>query len=212
MIWECVFFDFDGVILDSVNVKTQAFAEMFRPFGSIIEAEVVAYHLANGGISRYEKFRYYYENILKKKINDRELHRLGKVFSGLVLKRVLTSPFITGALESLHQIKKFNIPAFVASGTPQEEINYIVEKRGLSHFFKEVHGSPRKKNEIISKILEENGFQCSRCLFIGDALSDYNAAMETGIRFLGIVKKDDRSPFPNGTVFFDHVTLNICSE
>ena len=29
----------------------------------------VAYHLANGGISRYEKFRYYYVNILKKKIN-----------------------------------------------------------------------------------------------------------------------------------------------
>jgi len=212
MIWECIFFDFDGVILDSVNVKTQAFAKMFRPFGSKIEAEVVAYHLANGGISRYEKFRYYYENILKKQIDDRELHRLGKVFSKLVLKGVLASQFVTGAIESLNQIKKLNIPAYVASGTPQEEINYIVKKRGLSHFFEEVYGSPRKKNDIINQILEENGFQRSRCLFIGDAISDYNAAIETGIHFLGIVKKDDKSPFPNGTIFFDHVTLNIWSE
>jgi len=148
-------------------------------------------------------------NILKKKIDEGELHRLGKVFSELVLKEVLASQFVTGALETLNQIKKLNIPAYVASGTPHEEINYIVKKRGLSHFFEEVYGSPRKKNEIINQILEENGFQRSRCLFIGDAISDYNTAIETGICFLGIVKKDDKSPFPNETIFFDYVTLNI---
>ena len=31
--WQAVFFDFDGVILDSVDVKTQAFAAMFRAYG-----------------------------------------------------------------------------------------------------------------------------------------------------------------------------------
>ena len=39
--WEAVFFDFDGVILDSVDVKTQAFADMFRQYGPEVERAVV---------------------------------------------------------------------------------------------------------------------------------------------------------------------------
>ena len=60
-----VFFDFDGVILDSVDVKTKAFGKMFEAYGSDVQKEVVQYHLENCGVSRFEKFRYYYENILE---------------------------------------------------------------------------------------------------------------------------------------------------
>jgi beta-phosphoglucomutase-like phosphatase (HAD superfamily) len=34
MRYQAIFFDFDGVILDSVHVKTEAFAAMFRKYGS----------------------------------------------------------------------------------------------------------------------------------------------------------------------------------
>ena len=47
MQWQAVFFDFDGVILDSVNVKTHAFSQMFRKYGPEIEESVVRYHLEN---------------------------------------------------------------------------------------------------------------------------------------------------------------------
>ncbi len=36
-----VFFDFDGVLVDSVNIKTKAFAKLFDPYGQEIEAKVV---------------------------------------------------------------------------------------------------------------------------------------------------------------------------
>ncbi len=35
--YQAVFFDFDGAILDSVNVKTNAFATMFRPYCKNVE-------------------------------------------------------------------------------------------------------------------------------------------------------------------------------
>ena len=64
MNWNAVFFDFDGVIPDSVYVKTKPFAKIFRHYGPEVEQAVVDHHLANGGVSRFEKFEYYYTHIL----------------------------------------------------------------------------------------------------------------------------------------------------
>ena len=53
-------FDFDGVLADSVNIKANAFAELYSPYGSEIVERVVTHHLANGGMSRFDKFNYYH--------------------------------------------------------------------------------------------------------------------------------------------------------
>jgi len=140
-------------------------------------------------------------------ISEDELKELGKTFSELVLRGVLKAPFIHGSLETLEKLKRDNIPAYVVSGTPDEEIEYIVKERGLTQFFEEVHGSPRQKHEIITDILTQNGFENSRCLFIGDAMSDYRASQATGVSFLGLVKEGGDSPFPKGTVVANMVTL-----
>ena len=209
MNWQAIFFDFDGVILDSVDIKTKAFAEMFRPFGSKIESEVIAYHLANKGVSRYKKFTYYYENLLRREMSEKELDDLDKKFSDLVLKGVIDSPFIEGALETLNELYIRKIPAYVVSGTPHNEINYIVTEKGISHYFKEIHGTPRHKYEIIKDILAHNEYQPDKCLFIGDAMSDYNAAKKNELFFLGVVRKDEISPFPIGTTISQCVTFNF---
>ena len=50
-------FDFDGVIVDSVDIKTEAFGEIYSNYGSSITEKVKNYHIENGGLSRYEKIR-----------------------------------------------------------------------------------------------------------------------------------------------------------
>lgn len=204
---DAVFFDFDGVILDSVDVKTNAFAEMFRKYGPEIEKAVVEYHLANGGVSRFKKFEYYFRHLLKKDINQEILNDLGEEFNRLSLNGVLKAPYIEGALETLEKLKIFKIPAVVASGTPQEEIQYIVKKRELSEFFREVHGSPRKKQEIIRDVAYRYEFVLKKCLFIGDAITDFEAAQDCGTRFLGIVREKGTSPFPSYTKISTFVGL-----
>lgn len=197
--WQAVFWDFDGVVLDSVHVKTKTFARMFSAYGPDIERAVVDYHLANGGVSRFEKFKYYYQHLLKRSISDQELATLGEEFSSLALEEVLSAPFIPGALETLQELSRKGIPSYVVSGTPEEEVRHIVIARELSSFFVEVHGSPRKKAEILADIVGRKGYVPEQCLFLGDAMTDYDAARAVGTRFLGIVPEGEPSPFPDRT-------------
>ncbi|MBF0099325.1 MAG: HAD family hydrolase [Desulfobacterales bacterium] len=199
MTWQAVFFDFDGVILDSVDIKTIAFAQMFRPYGEDIERQVVDYHIKHGGVSRFKKFQYFYEELLHRSINEETIAALSNTFSDLVLKKILEAPFMPGVTETLQSIKEKQIQAFVVSGTPEEEIQDIIVRRGLASFFLEVHGSPRQKDEIVRNILSRYPLNSTKCLFIGDALSDYQAAKQNHLCFLGIVKQGHTSLFSSDT-------------
>ena len=57
-----IIFDFDGVILNSHLVKSNAFRNIFRKFNRKISNQALKYHLNNIGKTRYQKFKY----ILKK--------------------------------------------------------------------------------------------------------------------------------------------------
>ena len=48
-----IFFDFDGVIVESVDIKTKAFAMLFEHEGRDIANRVIDYHLKNSGVSRF---------------------------------------------------------------------------------------------------------------------------------------------------------------
>ena len=60
-------YDFDGVICDSVGLKTDAFVELYSSENENIQKLVKVYHLTNGGISRFEKIKYF-ETVLLGKI------------------------------------------------------------------------------------------------------------------------------------------------
>lgn len=204
---QAVFFDFDGVILDSVDVKTRAFFRMFQRYGPDVQKAVVEYHLAHGGVSRFEKFKYAYTELLGKPIGREELEQLGREFVELALQGVLDAPFIPGALRALECLKERATPAFVVSGTPDEEIKTVVGKRGLISYFVEVHGSPRKKTEIVRDLAGRFDLNPPDCLFIGDAMTDFHAAQDCGVPFLGIVKDGEASPFPPGTRISSEVVI-----
>lgn len=197
--WQAVFFDCDGVILDSVGVKTNAFAKMFSQYGPEVEAAVVKYHLENGGVSRYEKFRYYYENLLHLPVDEDQILELGKTFSSLVVNEVIASPFIRGAFETIVELKSKEVPLYLVSGTPKGEMIEIAERKGFSIYFDEIHGSPGKKWDIVADILARKGYDPDKCLFLGDAMSDYEAARRNNLYFIGIVPKNTPSVFPPGT-------------
>ena len=55
-----IIFDFDGVVLDSVPVKTEAFIKLFQSYEKQHVDKLIEYHLKNGGKSRYLKIKYFY--------------------------------------------------------------------------------------------------------------------------------------------------------
>lgn len=194
---QAVFFDFDGVIVDSAPIKTAAFAKMFRKYGLDIERRVVDYHLAHQGISRFDKFRYAYENILNVSIDQTTLTMLGQEFSRLVLSSVIASPQIPGIMENLIELHSLQIPAYVVSGTPNEEIQYIVRMKQLNHYFAAVYGSPPQKIDILRNIIAQNNYAALNCLFLGDSLTDFEAAREASVKFLGVINDKYPCTFPD---------------
>ena len=61
-----IFWDFDGVIIDSMKIKGDGFIELFENYNLEQVRLLEKYHYANGGISRFDKIKYFYNQILKK--------------------------------------------------------------------------------------------------------------------------------------------------
>ena len=178
-----VVFDFDGVVLESADVKTDAFVELFASYGPDIAARVKEHHLANLGISRFVKFAWISDHLLGRKISEEESKQLGERFSALALDKILAAPFVPGAEAALAALAP-EMPLFVASGTPDDELNAIVDQRGLRARFREVHGTPRDKPAILRDLMQRHGFAPNETLFVGDGASDHKAAAATGVEFL----------------------------
>ena len=92
-------FDFDGVLAESVDVKTRAYALLFEGEGEEVVQEVVDFHLKNGGVSRFEKFKFYHKEYFGIELTNQQLQELANKFSELVVQKVIAAPYVPGALE-----------------------------------------------------------------------------------------------------------------
>jgi HAD superfamily hydrolase (TIGR01549 family) len=191
-----LFFDFDGVLVDSTAVKTNSYREIFKPYGTDVVTKVIAHHQVNAGISRVDKIDYAHKHILDVPYSSESVTRDVETYSNLVFEKVVQADWIPGA-EWFVASQLGQVPLFIISGTPHEELLEIVRRRNMAHFFQEIHGSPPKKPARIRDIVSRHHLEIEACVFIGDALTDYDAARETGMDFIGIRSEVD---FPEGTM------------
>ena len=202
--FDAIVFDFDGVLAESVDVKTRAFAALYEPWGDEVVRQVVAWHLAHGGVSRYEKFRHFHQAFLGRGLAPAEESELGGRFSALVEEAVIAAAWVPGAREFLDDWHA-RLPLYVASGTPEEELVRIIECRGMTRYFVDVAGAPRKKGEILRGFLGRSGAPPGRLLMVGDAMTDFDGAAEAGVPFLGIAPAGAH-PFPPGVSVLPDLT------
>lgn len=182
---KCILFDFDGVIVESVDVKTEAFKILFKDYPQHIEA-ITQFHINNGGMSRYDKFRFIYKHILKEELSVDKFNQLCERFSELVVEKVILAPFVEGAQELLDKCLG-HYKMFVISGTPEREIKEIVRRRDLEKYFAGVFGSPATKTDLIKGILRNNDYHPREVIFVGDSVNDFQAAKDTGLFFVARV-------------------------
>lgn len=202
---EAVFFDFDGVLADSADIKTRAFIEMYKEYGPEVVETVVAHHTIHAGVSRRKKIRYYHKTLLGQRLREDELEALARRFSGLVEDAVVDAAWVAGARDWL-DANRHRLPMFVISGTPEAELRRIVRRRGMEGYFVAVRGSPPSKIPIIRELLEHHALEPARVLFVGDSLTDYQAASATNLRFIGRVPCGGENPFPPGTAAIADLT------
>ena len=196
--YECVFFDFDGVIADSVDAKIMAFGELYREFGPEVRTAVMAYQRAVPGETRFDKIPKFHRDLLGIELPPDEITHWCDRLSDIVLDEVVASPLLPDVPEILTLLRHQGVPAHIVSGTPHDELQVIVDRKGLRPFFASARGAPQKKHVIVEDILATTGLARERCLFVGDAMTDYDCAQACRLDFLGRTEPG-QNPFPAGT-------------
>ncbi|MFA5962415.1 MAG: HAD hydrolase-like protein [Sphingomonas sp.] len=196
--YDAIFFDFDGVIADSVDAKIMAFGELYRDFGPAVRAAVMAYQRAVPGETRFDKIPKFHRELLGIELTPVEIAEWCDRLSDIVLDEVVASPLLPDVPEVLALLLECGVPAHIVSGTPHDELQIIVERKGLRGFFASARGAPQKKHVIVEEILTAEGLSRERCLFVGDAMTDHDCASACAMAFLGCAAAG-QSPFPAGT-------------
>jgi phosphoglycolate phosphatase-like HAD superfamily hydrolase len=175
--------DFDGVIVESNEVKTAAFQELFSRHPSVTDA-MMRFHLEHQPRPRRVKFARCAE-LLDRAGDGAFVAGLEEAFSRIVAERVAQCALVPGAEPFLQEFST-RVPLYLASVTPVDELRSILQRRGLIGFFTGVYGDPpTAKRDALSAIAAREGITPGELLFIGDAQTDWQAARDAGVPFVG---------------------------
>jgi phosphoglycolate phosphatase-like HAD superfamily hydrolase len=179
------FFDFDGVLVDSAKIKAEGFFELLFPKYRAFESQIRSYVEIHGGVSRFEKFRYIYKEILEETLTEVQSKQLCDDYAELVLQRVKRAPEIKGVVEFLNKLGPQR-RAYVVSGSPQIELRQIVSERAWGGIFVEVLGSPTPKVPLLASLIKAENISPKNAVFFGDSITDFDAASHSNVDFIGI--------------------------
>lgn len=177
-----IFWDFDGVIKDSVGVKTQAYMQLVQPFGDGVVKRVKEHHEVHGGMSRFDKFPLYLQ-WAGEEPNQSRVSEFCDRFGQLVLQGVIDAPWVAGVEDYLRS-NRYQQTFVLVSATPQDELEQILHMLDLMTCFAAVFGAPTYKKDAIRMTLAARGLDPHDCLMIGDARADIEAAEANQVPFL----------------------------
>ena len=173
---------------------------MYSPYGLNVANKVKKYHLLNGGVSRFEKFKIWHKEYLNIDLSEKDITDMSIQFSDLVLENVIKSNQIDGSFKFIKSnFKKFKF--WIITGTPTPEIKFILDIFFINKFFIGVYGSPNKKKYWTEYLIKKNNLKRKKTLFIGDALTDHEAANFSHIHFALRISDYNREQFKNIDVF-----------
>jgi len=180
----CVVFDFDGVLVQSNAIKRAAYDYALRALP--VSSATIDRCLAGGPGDRAD--------IIDAIV--RTLKLPGAEHATIVARSVQAYIERCDALlpqcaetdhasETLAQLAA-RYPLYVNSATPEETLRSYVDHRGWTALFRGVYGRPRTKVEILARIASAERIDPGRILFVGDRLSDRDAARAAGCHFVGV--------------------------
>jgi phosphoglycolate phosphatase-like HAD superfamily hydrolase len=181
--------DFDGVVVESNQIKHQAFSDLFSNYPEFYD-QIMVYHRSHNAVDRHEKFRYIMEHIMHQPYSKECAGIWALEYAIMTRQKIIQSPFVNGAPELINDLRRF-FPIFLASATPLDELRIILEARGIAGLFKEVYGAPMKKILVFEDIARKEMVKPDEILFVGDSHEDYLAAKQFGCRFIGRIDEYD---------------------
>jgi len=183
--FKIILWDFDGVIMDSMPIRGKGFEEVLKEYPNEQVAQLMQFHEQNGGLSRYVKFRYFFEEIRKESITEAQVLALAESFSKIMFQLLIDEKLLIA--DSVKFIKEnySDYEMHIVSGSDGNELRAICEGLKLAPYFKTINGSPTPKKELVAGLIDHNNYNRDEIVLIGDSINDFDAAMENGISFVG---------------------------
>lgn len=178
-----IFWDFDGVILDSNEVRDKGFEIVLSGFPKEEVDQLLSFHRKNGGLSRYVKFRYFFENIRGEQIAEKDINNWAAKFSEIMLYSLKDKSLLISESNVFIRDHYQNYIMHIVSGSDQTELRELCKSLEIDQFFKSIHGSPTPKNDLVRMIIEEYSYKSADVILIGDSINDYEAAKVNDLHF-----------------------------
>ena len=180
-----ILWDFDGVILDSMKVRDEGFEIIFKDFEKNKVDQLIEYHRINGGLSRYVKIQYFYNEILGKEISNEQVLEYAEKFSEVMRARLIDPKnLIQESVAFIKEnYKQYNF--HIVSGSDQKELRFLCKELELDSYFISIYGSPTPKNDLVLNVINKFNYNKNNTCLIGDSINDFEAADKNKIKFYG---------------------------
>jgi phosphoglycolate phosphatase-like HAD superfamily hydrolase len=180
-----IIWDFDGVIALTDEIRELGFVSSLSEFQKEKVDLLIEYHRANGGLSRYAKFKYFFENISALP-NGKSIEDYLDFFSQIMRKELFDRAILN--LPVLDFIIDYEGQQYIASGSDQKELRDLCVFLGIDGYFNGIFGSPIPKNELVQSLIVATGKKRENFVLVGDSINDHEAAIVNGINFVGYSK------------------------
>lgn len=180
-----IFWDFDGVLLDSNLIREVGFERVLSDFPKDEVEKLLIFHRENGGLSRYVKFKYFFQEIRGENILEEDVIFWANEFSK-IMKNLLIDPklLIKETIDFVKQ-NQGKYKMHITSGSDQDELRYLCKCLNIDQYFDSIHGSPKPKIEWVKDILNTYKYNKTECILIGDSFNDLEAANLNNVHFFG---------------------------
>ena len=180
-----ILWDFDGVLMNSNAIRDLGFQKVLEDYPQDQVEALMEFHKTNGGLSRYVKFRHFFEVIRGQSVSDEAIQELAKRFSRVMRDLLFDKTLLID--DSINFVKANDIKfrMHIVSGSDGTELNELCQFLGLHVHFISIHGSPTPKKQLVKELLLKYQYPEEDCVLIGDSINDLEAAATNNIAFRG---------------------------
>ena len=181
-----IVFDFDGTLVESNQLKYDAYFELFpkeHRFAELIRAVLS---------DMYEESRYVIIETILRRLGEtanenlqQRCSELAEQYNDIVLAGAKTCPEKEGANRLLKSLNgKYKM--YVSSTTPDAPLKKIISFRNWDSYFENVIGYPHKKDQTLQELMRFESVQPHETVVIGDGQSDRQSAAANGCFFIHV--------------------------
>ncbi len=183
---QVVIFDMDGLLVNSEPIWQEAEKEVFNTVGIILSTEDC---LKTTGLPTSAVFNHWFEISPwtgKTKV-ELEIMLFEKVFA--MIKQTATA--MPGVIETLSFFKSRGLKIGLASASPLELIEIVLEKLEIKQYFDFFHSATLEKNnkphpDVYWAVAKKLGCQIENCLILEDSINGVKGAKASGAMVIAV--------------------------